>query len=127
MLEKELVKELDSYKYDMQYLEEKKQNIENMKLELNMYSNDERMVNKVNRILEKIANEERRILLIEESTKKIEDEIDALNQPYKTIMYYRYIKGYTFDEIALKMNYSTKRIYQLHKEAIRRHLNKYYL
>ena len=127
MAEKELAKKLDNYKYDAQYLEEKRHNIDNMKLELNKLSNDERMQEKKDRILEKIQDEENKIIIIAESTMKIENEIDLLSQPYKTIFYFRYIKGYTFDEIALKMHYSTKRIYQLHKEGINDYLNKHYL
>ena len=42
----------------------------------------------------------------------------SLEQPYRNILFYRYIKFMTFDEIALKMNYSTPRIYQLHDHAI---------
>lgn len=33
-------------------------------------------------------------------------------------MYMKYITFLTFDQIAVRMNYSTKRIYQLHSEAI---------
>ena len=39
-------------------------------------------------------------------------------QPYRVIFYLKYISLLTFDQIADKLNYSTKRIYQLHNEGL---------
>ena len=62
-------------------------------------------------------------LSIIEKKKNIESLIQSLSQPYKTIMYMKYVSFMTFDEIASKMNYSTKRIYQLHSEGFSRLLD----
>ena len=48
----------------------------------------------------------------------IEHIIQRLSQPYKTIMFMKYISFMSFDQIADKMHYSTKRIYQLHSEGL---------
>ena len=55
--------------------------------------------------------------------KYIETLFQKLIQPYQILMYLRYISFLTFDEIADRMNYSTKRIYQLHTEALNKLLD----
>ena len=62
--------------------------------------------------------EEAEMSKIIEKKKHIENLLQNLSQPYRTIMYMKYITFLTFDQIADRMNYSTKRIYQLHGEAI---------
>ena len=52
--------------------------------------------------------------------KIIEDSIDNLPQPFKNVLYFRYIKDFSYEKISLNMNYSIQRIYQLHKEGIQR-------
>jgi len=59
-------------------------------------------------ILEKIRND----------IKIVDLCIDMLDFPYKNILYYKYIYGYNYYQIARKMNYSIQRIYQLRKKAL---------
>jgi len=51
-------------------------------------------------------------------TKNIAAAIDALDQPYSKILFLKYISGYTMEEVALAINYSIKRTYQLHEIAV---------
>lgn len=52
------------------------------------------------------------------NVRKVEEMIEQLDYPYKSVMYFRYIIGHDFGKIAQLMNYSDKRIYQLHAIAI---------
>ena len=53
----------------------------------------------------------------------MEDLIQLLEQPFKTIIYMRYIDNLTMDQIADKLDYSTARIYQLHNIGLNRLLD----
>lgn len=129
------LKELENYKYDYQYFLEKSKDIEKFKIEiekslqrLNELKNNKIETSNLNKqiqiILEKQSNEENALLKILSKKQQIEKLIDSLGQPYKNIFFLKYISGKTFDEIAYKMNYSTKRIYQLHKEGIDIYISK---
>lgn len=73
----------------------------------------------IDKIAKKQIEEEK--LLIELLNKKqaLEKKISQIQQPYKNVLYLRYIKALRYEEIAKKMNYSVKRIYQLHNEALK--------
>lgn len=49
----------------------------------------------------------------------VEKAISNLDQPSKNILFYRYIKNNSYDIIALKLNYSPQRVYQLLKKALK--------
>ena len=109
---KECLKELlEEYWYDNQYLKEKAKEVETMnKLILAGKGSDF--------LSETKLYEEAEMSKIIDKKKLIENLLQNLTQPYRTIMYMKYITFLTFDQIADRMNYSTKRIYQLHGEAI---------
>lgn len=49
---------------------------------------------------------------------QIEAAIHGLNEKsYQDILWYRYIQGMTFEEIAIKMNYSWRQVCRKHKNA----------
>lgn len=58
--------------------------------------------------------------------KTVETVIGKLNQPSRLILTYRYEKNMSMGEIAYELNYSTKRIYQLHTVALKEFNDKYY-
>ena len=76
-------------------------------------------------IEEEQIKEEESLLEMIKKKHQIEERIDKLQQPYKSVLLYRYISLYSFGEIAKKMNYSTKRIYQLHQEGIEIYVKSY--
>lgn len=50
---------------------------------------------------------------------EIETAIYGLNEKsYQDILWYRYIQGMTFEEIAIKMNYSWRQVCRKHKNAV---------
>lgn len=111
MLKEELKNMLEEYWYDNQFLKEKAKEVEAMDTLIRMGKGSDFIattkqyeVSEMSKIIEK--------------KKYIERLFQNLNQPYRTIMYMKYIVFLTFDQIADRMNYSTKRIYQLHSEAL---------
>ncbi len=63
---------------------------------------------------------------ISDAQNEITRYIDAIEQPYKGIIYEKYVLLKSFDEIASTFSYSVQRIYQLHKkglELLLRHIN----
>ena len=50
---------------------------------------------------------------------EIETAIHGLNEKsYQDILWYRYIQGMAFEEIAIKMNYSWRQVCRKHKNAV---------
>lgn len=107
----ELKELLESYWYDNQYLKEKFKEVESFN-KLTMNHSDSEF------IIDTKENEKSEIKKILEKKKFIESLIQQLQQPYRTILYMKYISFFTFDQIADKIHYSTKRIYQLHSDAL---------
>lgn len=54
---------------------------------------------------------------------KLETEIacmiDRVPEPCRTLLYERYINGLTWEQIAVRMNYSYRRVTQLHGKALK--------
>ena len=111
MTKDELKYLLESYWYDDQYLKEKAKEIEETNNLLKVYGN-------LHCIQKNLNYDEEQMAKIIEKKKYIENILENLNQPHKTIMYMKYITFLSFDTIAERMKYSIKRIYQLHSEAI---------
>ena len=97
---------LESYRLDKLYLEE----LTNDKLLLEDQNNDGSTLTFKN--LDKLLKE------LSYKITKIENIIDSLPQPHKNILYYKYIKNLSHNKIAMKMDYSLQRIFQLQKEAL---------
>ena len=107
----EIIKELERYWYDQQYLKEKLKEVEQFD-KISSKSNNAEFLSETKQI------EESEIKMFFQKKKSLERKIQNLNQPYRTLMYLKYISFFNFDQIASRMNYSKKRIYQLHSEAI---------
>ncbi len=132
MMKAEAKRELENYVYDFEYYREKisererykdevRQSLSRVK-ELNSYSENGlfRAQKSFDAIIASEAREEETLVEILNRKQKIESVILKMEQPYKTIIYLKYMRFYTFDQISEKMHYSTKRIYQLHAIAIDR-------
>lgn len=134
--ENKLIKELEELKQDCVYLEEMKGFMESedasltkiytklrqmRELDLDVGNLDER----IKFVLEEFVKGEKRVIKALEKRQLMLSRIDKMNQPFKNVLYFRYVCMKTFDEIALKMNYSTKRIYQLHQKALEIYCQKY--
>ena len=119
---------LRNFKYNKMTINKRQLHLENLKEIIIRASkrNDELSVAVNKRVsqtnIEKLVEEaimEENILCREiQKIKELEVAINNLNQPSKTILLSRYILDFTFDEIAKDLFYSTKRIYQLHSQAV---------
>ena len=134
--ENKLIKELEDLKQDCVYLEEMKGFMETedasltkiytklrqmREMDLDVGNLDER----IKFVLEEFVKGEKRVIKALEKRQLMLSRIDKMSQPFKNVLYFRYVCMKTFDEIALKMNYSTKRIYQLHQKALEIYCQRY--
>ena len=124
-----LLKELKSYWFDTKYYNEIMadsevvvkdiQNLETSLRDKEIKGYDTSITKlKIKNLNEKKVSLESLLKSIKNETKKVEIMIDNIPQPYKNVLFFKYIKNLSFDEIAYKMNYSSKRIYQLHKIGV---------
>lgn len=136
MTKDKIIKELESFMFDFQYYTEKSTEIETIKgqTKMSLFRLKELKDNNlptelldasITKIMQRQANEENMLLTILNKKQKIEQCIQQVEQPQQTILYLKYVRFYTFDQIAGKMNYSTKRIYQLHSSAIEKYCDIY--
>lgn len=131
-----LIKDLEDYKYDYQYYQERSKDIEKLKLEIDKqyyYLNDMQIKRydtselelKIKDIVQSLKYKEKCLLNTITKKERLEHNIENMPQPFKNILFLKYIKNYSVEQIAIKMSYSSKRIYQLHKEAIKIYCEKY--
>ena len=111
MNKEELTKYLENYKFDSKFLQEKIQEVNILTKSIN---NDKNM----SFMLPTLKYEQEQIAKIIERNKEIEALIYKLPQPYQTVIYFKYISSFSFYEIADKLEFSSKRIYQLHSEGL---------
>ncbi len=133
-----LIQDLENYRFDKQYHQERSKDVKMLDLEiaklkaqvLDMEHKhyDTTSINiQIDALHNRLTFEEKALKSYEQKRCFIEHKIENMSQPYKNILFLKYIKGYSFDEIASKMNYSSKKIYQLHKDAITNYCEKYKL
>lgn len=131
MSKDEAKKALENYAYDYEYFIEKSNERERFKFEMQnsieraqyLYECDpdgEKGCSELKEIIEREKKEEEFLADILRRKQLIEDIIKILPQPERTILYLKYIRFYSFGQIAAKMHYSTKRIYQLHAVGLER-------
>lgn len=63
----------------------------------------------------KTAAEVDRLTVLE---REIIGAIDRVQEPYRTLLYERYVNGLTFEKIAVRMNYSWRQTIRLHGQAL---------
>ena len=111
MNREKLRKLFEEYWYDNQFVKEKMKEINSIDKQIQEGSKSEILIRSK-------EYETAEITKVIEKKKYIESLFEALPQPHRTVMYMKYVSFLTFDQIADRMNYSTKRIYQLHAEAL---------
>lgn len=73
-------------------------------------------------IMADLAKEyEQRWIAAERERLEIEDKINLVEEPYRTILHMRYIEGSNFEKIAENMGYSYVRITHMHGEALEKY------
>lgn len=51
----------------------------------------------------------------------IDEKIEYIDQPYRNVLFYRYARGKSWGNVANELGYSIDRIYELHGEALYRY------
>lgn len=116
---------LKSFQYDCQYYKEKIKELRKFKVEVdfalknaNTNTQISKTSNKLKSIINKLSEKESFLIELFSKQQQLEREFDQLPQPYKNVLYMRYVCFLSFDQIASNMNYSSKRIYQFHAKGI---------
>lgn len=77
---------------------------------------DENMVNRINKVIE----EEKKIEILYDFMSDLSSEIDKVEDVIeRALLRYRYIKGYTWEQISEELGYSIAQVYRIHKRAFK--------
>mgnify|MGYP003368275393 FL=1 len=126
----EIKKELCSYLQDKRLLKEKEDDLEELITKATKVTKElndmpqgtpeiqDRMAELASQIVDMKKEKYEQIINMYKTKKKIEDKIDILEQPYKNILYFKYIKGLNLTEVANKIGYNYKWTCELHGHAL---------
>lgn len=112
----EIKKILESYTLDKKYYNELIIDLEEMKSKYSKLSAKYGSVDLLNLELNRVAKLSEKTL---QNIERVESTINSLAQPSKDILYFKYIKKVPNHNIAMRLNYSLPRIYQLINVAIK--------
>lgn len=129
--------ELREYRDNIKYIEEKQNDAEELRTRIEkITSNITGMPNAKGSNLDKTPFEESldRIQEIQKDCNKklqellikkylVENKIEQLAQPYKSILYLKYIRGINLFKVSEELNYSYRQIKRLHQEAVEKYAN----
>ena len=83
-----------------------------------------RMISRVDKLERDLVKEHGRMLALKD---KIIRQIEAMdNEQQRSVLYNRYVLLHDWETIAEDMNYTTRRIYQIHGEALLEFRKKYF-
>ena len=126
----EIKKELGSYLQDKRLLKEKEDDLEELITKATKVTKElndmpqgtpeiqDRMEELASQIVDMKKEKYEQIINMYKTKKKIEDKIDILEQPYKNILYFKYIKGKNLTEVANIINNEYKHTCKLHGTAL---------
>lgn len=129
----ETKKELNSYLQDKKLLKEKENDLEELitratkitKELSDMPKGDSKIQDKMAELASQIVDMENekyeQIIKMYNTKKQIEDKIDLLEQPYKNILYFKYIKDKNLTEVANIINKEYKFTCKLHGKALKKY------
>lgn len=74
-------------------------------------------IEKLDECAKKLEEEAKRM---QKAMDDVQNVINSISNPtYRQVLTYRYINGYTWEQIAVKMNYTYRNITRLHGKALR--------
>ena len=124
-------KELNEYKEDIKYIEEKLNDTEEVKAKVEKVttvlslaktnSSSEspvKFADAINRLeeLKLDCSDRMKELLIKKF--QIDDKIELIEQPFKNILFYRYTRGKSWNDVAKELGYTREYVCDLHGEAL---------
>lgn len=81
-------------------------------------SNSDKVANNAVKMADIARQYEERWILAEQEKLKIEEKIDRVEEPYRTLLHRRYIEELNFERIADKMGYTYSAITKMHGKAL---------
>ena len=126
----ETKRELGAYLQDKRLLKEKEDDLEELitraekiTTELNDMPKgtpeiQDRMGELATQIVDMKNEKYGQLIKMYKTKKQIEDKIDLLEQPYRNILYFKYIKGRNLTEVAYKINYDYDYTKKMHGIAL---------
>lgn len=124
-------KELNEYREDIKYIEEKLNDTEEVKSRVekvttvlsltktNLSSESpDKFADAISRLeeLKLDCSDRMKDLLIKKF--QIDDKIELVEQPYKNILFYRYTRGKSWNDVAKELGYTRDYVCELHGEAL---------
>lgn len=123
--------ELKNYKHDIKYISEKIDDTEETKAILEKVTanwsltktnssndNPDKFADVISDVEDLKTECEDRLQALMLQKISIDDKIDSMEYPYKTILYLRYVRCKGWVEIASELDYSLRHVYRLHGEAL---------
>lgn len=130
----EAKKELNEYRENIKYIEEKLDDTEETKAKLEKVTAvwSQIKTNSSSDSPDKFADiindlDELKIDITEKMQEllfkkfMIDEKIEYIDQPYRNILFYRYTRGKSWGNVANELGYSIDHIYELHGEALYRY------
>lgn len=126
----EIKQELNAYLYNKELLKEKEQDLEELITKAEKVTTElsdmpkgtptiqDKIGEYATKIVELKNSKYRQLIDMYKSKEEIENKIDMLEQPYRNILYYKYIKGMNLTEVANKIGNEYKYTCILHGEAL---------
>lgn len=126
----ETKKELGAYLQDKKLLKEKENDLEELITRAEKITTElsdmpkgtpeiqDRMGELATQIVDMKNEKYGQLIKMYKTKKKIEDKIDLLEQPYRNILYFKYIKGLSLTEVAYKISYDYDYTKRMHGTAL---------
>lgn len=123
--------ELNEYRENIKYIEEKLDDTEEVKAKIekvtsalsltktnNSYESNDKFADAINKLeeLKLDCSEKMRELLLNKFI--IDDKIERVEQPYRNVLFYRYTRGKSWQDVAKELGYTLDYIFDLHGEAL---------
>ncbi len=123
--------ELNEYRENIKYIEEKLDDTEEVKAKIekvtsvlsltktnNSHESNDKFADAINKLeeLKLDCSEKMKGLLLKKFT--IDDKIERVEQPYRNVLFYRYTRGRSWEDVAKELGYSRDYVCEMHGEAL---------
>ena len=129
----ETKRELGAYLQDKKLLKEKEDDLEELITRATKITTElsdmpkgtpkleDKMAELASQIVDMQNEKYGQIIKMYKTKKQIEDKIDLLEQPYRNILYFKYIKGKNLTEVANVIGYNYKWTCEMHGYALKKY------
>lgn len=131
----EIKRELNAYLQNKKLLQDKEEELEELitkATKINQELNDmpkgsskiqDKMAEYASLIVDAKNEKYEQLIKMYKTKKEIEDKIDKLDQPYKNILHFKYIKGLSLTEVAYEIKYDYDYVKRMHGIALIKYKN----